>query len=304
MRVVELDELRVRGIRLIALCSWVCAASLGLGIALNAISGGWTIVLLAALLNIVPTRMALAQRGDHVARLVVGVLAAAHPALLVYALQGHQWQMDMHMFFFVALAALTILCDWRPLALATVLVAVHHLLLSFLASAWVFSGSGNVGRVMIHAAAVLLEFAVLAYITHRMRQLLVTQGQARAISETLARDARTAMTDAREAQRAAEQALAAAAEADGRAADERRRREHLESVAAEQRTRDLLALSAQFESSVHAVVTSVGSAASELESASSALSELANDSGRQSAAVAERATGASLAARALSLIHI
>ena len=46
-----------------------------------------------------------------------------YPALGVYLLQGHAWQMDGHMYFFVALAALTVLCDWRPIVLASALIA-------------------------------------------------------------------------------------------------------------------------------------------------------------------------------------
>jgi methyl-accepting chemotaxis protein len=48
------------------------------------------------------------------------------------------------------------------------------------------------------------------------------------------------------------------------------------------------------------VVSSVGSAAAQLETTAASLSELANDSGRQSAAVAERAARASDAARAVA----
>ena len=71
-----------------------------------------------------------------------------------YMLQGHPWQMEAHMFFFVGLAALTLVCDWRPIAVAVGLIAVHHLLFSYFAPEWVFFGSGEFLRVMFHALAV------------------------------------------------------------------------------------------------------------------------------------------------------
>ena len=300
MKILELDELRARGVRLLTLCGWIFVALLGLGVSLGLLVGGWPLVLFAAVLNILPTFMTLQGRHDQVARMILAVVAAAYPALLVYAQQGDRWQMDMHMYFFVALAALAILCDWRPLLLATGLVAVHHLLLDYVAPQWVFQGVGNFSRVMVHAVAIVLECAVLVYLTRRMRSLLISQGEARGASEILAREAEAATAEALKAQAAAEQALAAAADADQRAASERGRREQFERAAADLRSRDLLVLAEQFESSVHAVVASVGAAATQLESASSSLSDLANDSGRQSAAVAERATGASRAARAVA----
>ena len=77
----------------------------------------WPVALSAAL-NLVPTYYALRERYDAAAGLAFGIMAAVHPALLVFMLQGHPWQMEGHMYFFVGLAALTLVCDWRPIAVA------------------------------------------------------------------------------------------------------------------------------------------------------------------------------------------
>jgi methyl-accepting chemotaxis protein len=296
----ELDQLRARSIRLLVLLSCAFVAPLAIGAALNAKNIGWPLVLLAISFNILPARMALAHRHDQLARLVVGVLAATNPALLVFVFRGHPWQMDMHMFFFVTLASLTLLCDWRPLLLASILIALHHLLLDFVAPEWVFVGSGNFERVLVHAVAVIGAFAALAHMTIRLSALITAQSIAKTASERLAFEAEAAMVDARTAQAEAERALAVAAAAEERAAAEHRLREQNEQAAAANRSRDLQALAEQFENSVHAVVTSVGTAATQLESASIALNDLAHDSGRQSAAVAQRASDASRAARAVA----
>ena len=93
------------------------------------------------------------------------------------------------MYFFVALAALTVLCDWRPIALASVMIAVHHLLLDFYVPEWVVAGSGSFARVMVHVVAVVLQFSVLGYVTERLRRLTVRQAQSKAHSDDLAQQA-------------------------------------------------------------------------------------------------------------------
>ena len=300
MMISDLDQLRARSIRLLVLLSCCCVVPLAIGATLGVKNMGWPLVLLAISFNILPARLALAHRHDQVSRLVVGVLAAINPALLVFVFRGHPWQMDMHMFFFVSLASLALLCDWRPLLLASILIALHHILLDFVAPEWVFVGTGNFERVLVHAVAVTGALAALSYMTVRLHALIIAQSLARTASERLATDAKNAMVEARTAQAEAESTLAVAAAAEARAAAESRRRQDSEKAAAATRAADLLMLAEQFESSVHAVVTSVGAAATELQAASIALNDLAHDSGRQSADVAQRANDASRAARAVA----
>jgi methyl-accepting chemotaxis protein len=82
--------------------------------------------------------------------------------VLVYLLDGHPWQMEGHMYFFAGLAAVSLACDWRPVLTATLLIAAHHLLLSWLAPAALFMGNHyHLDRVLIHAVAVLIVCALL-----------------------------------------------------------------------------------------------------------------------------------------------
>ena len=278
----ELDRLRCRGMRLLALCGWAtCLTLLLLGILL----GGehvWTTLILGAAINIVPTLMALQGRHDSAARLTMGTLAAVHPALAVYALAGHPWQMDAHMYFFVALSALIVLYDWRPIALATGLIAVHHLVLQELMPMWVFSGGGNLGRVLFHAAAVLLELAVLSYVTIRLGAAVSAQATMRAESERLAEDA-----DSR--RREAETAMTAMRSAEARELGERARREALERDSAGMRRREMLALADAFQASVADAIRSLTGAAGELDHSAQALNGLAH---RASGQLADAATSA------------
>ncbi|MFP5454378.1 MAG: chemotaxis protein, partial [Alphaproteobacteria bacterium] len=239
MRIVELDVLRQRGMRLISWSGVAFTALLALAMAVGLLTPSPMAVLISAAFNLLPMRAALHGKHDVRSRMTVGGLAAAQPAILVYSLSGHQWQMDMHMYFFVALASLTILCDWRPIVLASGLVAVHHLILDYVAPQWIFYGGGDLMRVFVHGAAVVLQCALLSHIGMQLGDLLIRQGQARHESERLASEAEAAATEARAAQEAAERALAAVAAADSRTAAERRRREEREQEMQEARRQEL-----------------------------------------------------------------
>ena len=44
-------------------------------------------------------------------RLIVAVALMADVSMFVFQLEGHRWQVDMHMYFFAALACLVAYCD-------------------------------------------------------------------------------------------------------------------------------------------------------------------------------------------------
>ena len=293
----ELDQLQERGVRLLVLCSWIFTIALGIGGFGYGVDNAWPILAVSILANLLPTALWIRRRTDSATLIVVGTLAAIDPALLVYALHGFAWQMDMHMYFFVALAALTVLYDWRPMLVASILIAIHHLLLDIFEPEWVFTGSGNITRVLIHALAVILQFAVLCYLTRRLRTLLFSQAAIHSEAVEARNLAEKSMAQARAAQADAESALAAAADAERRVGEERERRQSVEQQAATSRQNELSTLAGQFEISVHGIVSSVGSAAEQLVCSAKALNALATDSGRRTADIANSAADASRAAR-------
>ena len=293
MSVVDLDRLRRRGLRILVVSAWLCVvALLSIGLAQGVASTG-AVVLIAIAANTAPTVMVLRHRYDRNARLLMGSLAGLYPALGVYLLAGHPWQMDGQMYYFVALAALIVLCDWRPIVLAAILIAVHHLFLQYLAPEWVFTGSGNFGRVVIHAVAVILQCAVLSYVAIQLRGLLIRQAEARQDSERLA-------AEAIEGRREIEAAMVATRAAEAREAAERHRREVLEGEAADQRREEMLALAEAFHASVAEIVGVVGTASAELEGSALALNELARRASRETNDTAQVASQSSATARALA----
>ncbi len=283
----EIDRLRRRGVELLVAASWATVLVIFvLGLLLPGSQREWITLLLGSAANVAPTIVALRHRHDSSARMIVGTLAAIQPALAVYALTGHAWQMDAHMYFFVALAGLTLLYDWKPIALACALIAAHHILFQLAVPAWVFEGGGDFGRVIFHAVAVLLQFGVLAYLTTQLCRLIDAQEVARVESERFAADA-TARRDEAEA------ALRAARSAEARERAERERREASERGAAEERRREMLALAAAFQESVAHTVRDVTRAASDLDRSAQALNTLARTANVEIAATARTASQAS-----------
>lgn len=279
------DILRLRGIYIVVTAGWASLAALLVAHFWIGDGSVLPLLLFGVAVNIAPTAMALRTRWDAEARGIVATLAAIMPALLVYTLRGHAWQMDGHMYFFVALAGLTVLCDWKPIAVAAGLIAAHHVLLEFAAPEWVFVGTGNLGRVVFHAIAVMLQFAVLATLTHRLQSLFERQDASVEESRRLAADADLA-------RRRAADALDAAHAAQDVAAAERRQRQVAEADHAAERDASLRALADEFERSVSMVVQSIEGAASQLAGSSTQLSEIAGKTGAEAQDVAASAADA------------
>ena len=91
-------------------------------------------------------------------------------SVFTYQLAGHPWQIDMHMYFFAALACLVAYCDYRPILAGTVAVALHHLVLNFLLPAAVYPGGADLGRVVLHAVILLIEAGVLSWLAVKLSQ--------------------------------------------------------------------------------------------------------------------------------------
>src|SRR4029077_16147859 len=94
-----------------------------------------------------------------------------------YLFAGHAWQVDMHMYFFAALACLVAYCDYRPIVAGTVAVALHHRVLNFILPAAAYPGGGDVGRVVLHAVILLIEAGVLIWLAHTLSRLFAMAAQ-------------------------------------------------------------------------------------------------------------------------------
>ncbi|MCG6119635.1 MAG: methyl-accepting chemotaxis protein [Blastomonas sp.] len=132
----------------------------------------WPAAVLALLLAVYPGVLMVQRRIDAGARLAVSITVVAMPALLLFISEGHVWQTDLHMLFFALLAAASILCDWKALAAATVVVAIHHFGLGMIVPQWLFTGDGSLARIALHALILVVEAATLIWVAQQIVALV------------------------------------------------------------------------------------------------------------------------------------
>jgi len=165
----DLQQIRATVERFLVVFLWLHLPLIAITGALTGI--GWLLPTIGALVlagaATLATRMAPLSES---ARYTQSVALMGMVALLVYEFDGNPWQIDIHMYFFAALAILTAYCCWRTLIFGAAVVAVHHLLLNFVYPAAVFPTGGDFGRVVLHAVIVVLQTAVLAWVAYRLSQ--------------------------------------------------------------------------------------------------------------------------------------
>lgn len=101
-------------------------------------------------------------------RYLSSVALMGEPAMLLFLMRGHPWQMDMHMYFFAMLALTIAWCDRRAIMAAALATALHHLLLLYLLPYAVFPGQGNLERVLLHAGIVAFQMTVLVWLSDKL----------------------------------------------------------------------------------------------------------------------------------------
>ncbi|GAB4363914.1 MAG: methyl-accepting chemotaxis protein [Oricola sp.] len=171
----------------------------------------------AVLLAGMATATWMTDRTGPATRMATGAAQAGLVALLVYGFTGSPLQIDIHMYFFAALAITAAWIDWRPIVAFTGVTAVHHLVLYVVLPAAVFPGEATLSRVALHAVILVVEAGILWQMAHRM---------ANAFAET-----ERALEEAQQSRDAAGQSHKEAEEA--RAATEQERAERARAEAAE-----------------------------------------------------------------------
>ena len=284
-QIKSLNDLHIAGTRGIVIAAWI--ASLVLAWRALALGGPSTEALVFSVLaNLVPTYFAYTKSTDTKVSYSVAMMVAVQPALFVYALQLSPWQIDMHMYFFVGLAMLAIYCSLRPIILASVLIAGHHLVLSLVSSDWVFPQGGGFERVGIHALAVVLQAGALGVIAESLAKLFHAQEASKARRGRLLKEAEAARAEAEQARAEAEAALQEA----GREREARAQLMH-------ERRGDLQRLTRQFEQSVSNVAGSVSQAAKALDAAAETLDHVASETGNRASAAASAAAQSKMTVR-------
>ncbi|HMB12197.1 methyl-accepting chemotaxis protein [Saliniramus sp.] len=160
--------------------------------------------------------LTLKRPEDVATRFAIAIGLVAQVSLLVFAMSGHPWQLDVHMYYFAVLAMLAGFCDWRVIVAAAGVTAVHHLSFNFILPAAIFPGGASLTRVMIHAVIVVLETAVLAWVVITLARMMeLSRAGVEAAEEARRKDVELAEIRAQEA----EKVSARAATVDRLAAD-------------------------------------------------------------------------------------
>jgi methyl-accepting chemotaxis protein len=259
-----LESLRQTTSKVLVAMLWLhVPISMTIGLALG---NGWIIptIFMAAFALVATLSWNMSGNGLST-RLVVAVALMSGVSMFAYQLEGHAWQIDIHMYFFAALACTVAYCDYRPIVAATLAVALHHLTLNFLLPAAIYPGGSDFGRVVLHAVILLIEAGVLIALAFKLQELFETTAV-----KTV--EAQTAMA------------------AEARANQERG---EIEQRAKQDREAAKQRLASNFERSIGGIVEAVAIAAGEVQQLSSAMSSNSADTARQTTAAAAASTRAS-----------
>lgn len=131
--------------------------------------GTWTEAFVIGLpAALVPTGLYFLVKGTQITRSAVAAAFMIFSALSIH--QGHG-MIEMHFIIFVLLAFLLQYKDWVPVLVGTVVIAVHHLGFNFMQEwgfgVYIFPTRTGIDLVIIHAAFVVFEAAVLIYLNFK-----------------------------------------------------------------------------------------------------------------------------------------
>jgi methyl-accepting chemotaxis protein len=134
-----------------------------ISLAIAAATGTWYEAIIIGLSAIaLPAFLILTKPGKLVTRITVAIALMVFAALAIQQTHGMH---EAHFSIFILLAFLIYYRDWRPIVVATVVIAAHHLLFNAMQSTnsglYVFEQGANFKLVVIHALAVIFESALL-----------------------------------------------------------------------------------------------------------------------------------------------
>lgn len=270
----ELTEFRVRGMMAVVWYCWACTATFfAIGLTIPTYMPNAAIALSAAT-SAIAHLAASTRRYNLFTFGPIAMMATLQPAILLYMLQGQGWQMEAHLFFFLGLAATTLMCDWRPIALGAIGIAAHHVFVGHAIPAWVYPDGEALSRTPVHIAALFVVALLLGRMVAMFSEHLNDQGEARSISFGAAEKADQARRDMHEA-------LEAQRRAEADTIKEREARLAAEADARNAREAAIAELAEGFEQSVAQVITGVGSAAAQLEQSARDMADFSRSTGDQ-----------------------
>ncbi len=158
--------------------------------ALLLMDGGWVLAVASLAVAGGSAAMWRADPTGASTRIVTSAALAAQVAMLVYAFAGHAFQIDMHMYFFAALAISAGWVDEKAVLANAATVALHHIVLNFLLPFAVFpETASDLPRLAIHAVILVAQAIALCWLALRLQQAFDVADKARAKAEEASRAA-------------------------------------------------------------------------------------------------------------------
>jgi methyl-accepting chemotaxis protein len=121
-------------------------------------------------------------------RLAVAAALMIFAALHIHLTSG---MTEIHFGIFVLLSLLLAYRDWRPIACAAIVIAIHHLTFNYLQQ-WGYDVAcfthPSLGMVLLHAAYVVIQAAALGWLAWRMEKDAVTAEELVRLSAHLGRE--------------------------------------------------------------------------------------------------------------------
>ncbi|MDH7942585.1 methyl-accepting chemotaxis protein [Pseudohongiella sp. SYSU M77423] len=151
--------------------------------------GTWGVALLVGGGTLTAT--IIAWKGQLLGRHLPSLIAAAFMVMSALHIHQSHGTIEMHFSIFVLLALLIAYRDWRPIAVATIVIAAHHFLFFYMQingfPVWV-TEHAHWSMIFVHAGYVLVEAAALFYLA-KLAAADAAEGQALASAcEQLTRD--------------------------------------------------------------------------------------------------------------------
>ncbi|GAA0792188.1 methyl-accepting chemotaxis protein [Marinobacterium sediminicola] len=164
----SMHSLYQQGDRLMTGVQWILlVASLGLANWYQT----WTEALVIGLpTTLLCTLLMKMQPGSRLTRVTQGLAFMVYSALLIHQSHG---MLEFHFAIFVLLAFLLYYRDWLPILGAAGVIAVHHALFNYLqeqgSGVYVFEQRTGLSIVLLHAAFVIFETALLIYMARLLQ---------------------------------------------------------------------------------------------------------------------------------------
>ena len=153
------------------LMGWTLVALFLISIGIAAVDGTWFEALAVGLPAVaLPWLLIKIMPGSVQSRIGVAVAFMVFSALAIQQTQG---MIETHFSIFILLAFLLYYRDWKPVLVAALVIAVHHVAFNFLQAGntgfYVFALGADLKMLIIHALAVVFESALLILMAINLR---------------------------------------------------------------------------------------------------------------------------------------